>query len=280
VTDPPIAFSTLACPEWSAEEVVDRAAAMGYDAIEWRGGPDGHVSPSWPVQRRRALLMRMADRGVSALAVTAYPSFVTPDPAARARHLDDLLGHLDLAADLGGLAVRAFIGVIEDEAPPNALMGRAIDGLAPAADRAADVGVAIVIEPHDDFVRSEALVPILRALDHPMVGAIWEIGNAWAAGEDPSVGCSALGPWIRYVQLKDGRGRGADWRLTAIGEGEVPLGEALTMLVARGPLPPLSVEWERAWHPELAPADVALGPALAAVRELVRAAASGGTVEG
>jgi sugar phosphate isomerase/epimerase len=275
VIEPPIAFSTLACPEWTVEEVVDRAAAMGYDAIEWRGGPEGHVSPSWPVERRRALLMRMADRGLSALSVTAYPSFVTPDPADRARHRDDLLRHVDLAADLGALAVRAFIGIVEDEASPDALVGRAIEGLAPVADRADDVGVAIAIEPHDDFVRSEALVPILHALGHSAVGAIWEIGNAWAAGEDPAVGCSALGPWIRYVQLKDGRGRGADWRLSAIGEGEVPLGEALTMLAARGPLPPLSVEWERAWHPELAPADVALGPALAVVRELARAAASG-----
>lgn len=272
MTVPPIAFSTLACPEWTPEEIVDRAATLGYDAIEWRGGPEGHVSPSWPVHRRRALRRRMADRGVTALAVTAYPSFVTPDPAARARHLEDLLRHLDLAADLGATAVRAFIGVVEDEASPDALVARAIDGLAPAADHAGDLGVAIAIEPHDDFVRSETLLPILRGLGHPAVGAIWEIGNAWEAGEDPAVGGPALRPWIRYVQLKDGRGRGADWHLTAIGEGEVPLGAALTLLAGGGPLPPLSVEWERAWHPDLAPAAVALGPALAAVRELVRAA--------
>lgn len=269
MTLPPIAFSTLACPEWTPEAVVDRAASFGYDAIEWRGGPEGHVSPAWPAGRRRALRDRMADRGVAALAVTAYSSFVTPGARARAGHLDDLLRHLELAADLGAMAVRAFIGVVEDEASSDALVARAIDGLALAADRAADLGVAIAIEPHDDFARSETLIPILRGLDHPAVGAIWEIGNAWEAGEDPAVGGPALGPWIRYVQLKDGRGRGVDWRLTAIGQGEVPLRDALTILAARGPLPPLSVEWERAWHPELAPADVVLGPALATVRNLV-----------
>ena len=251
---------------------MDRAATLGYDAIEWRGGPEGHVSPSWPAQRRRALRRRMVDRGVTALAVTAYPSFVTLDLAARARHRDDLLRHLDLAADLEAMAVRAFIGVIEDDVPSETLVARAIDGLAPVADRAADLGLIVAIEPHDDFARSEAIIPILRGLGHPAMGAIWEIGNAWEAGEDPAIGGPALGPWIRYVQLKDGRGRGVDWRLTAIGEGEVPLRDALTLLATRGPLPPLSVEWERAWHPELAPAAVALGPALAAVHQLVREA--------
>lgn len=272
---PPIAFSTLACPEWTPELIVDRAASLGYDAIEWRGGPEGHVSPTWPAHRRRALRDRMADRGVSALALTSYSSFVTPDERIRTEHRDDLVRHLDLAADLGAMAVRAFIGVVEDEAPPEILVARAIDGLASAADHAAELGLAIAIEPHDDFVRSATLIPILRALNHPAVGAIWEIGNAWQAGEDPAVSGPALGPWIRYVQLKDGRGRGAHWRLTAIGEGEVPLRDALTILATRDPMPPLSFEWERAWHPELASAGVALGPALAAVRRLVQEASDG-----
>lgn len=266
---PPIAFSTLACPEWTPDVVVDRAATFGYDAIEWRGGPEGHVSPAWPAGRRRALRNRMADQGIRALAVTGYSSFVSPDAPVRAGHLDDLLRHLELAADLGAMAVRTFIGVVEDDVSRDVLVARAIDGLSLALDRAADLGVAIAIEPHDDFVRADTIVPILRGLDDPAIGVIWEIGNAWEAGEDPADGGPALAPWIRYVQLKDGRGRGEDWRLTAIGQGEVPLGDALTMLAARGPLPPLSVEWERAWHPELEPADVALGPALAAVRKLV-----------
>lgn len=253
---------------------MDRGASLGFDAIEWRGGPEGHVSPTWPAARRRALRDRMTDRGVGALAVTAYPSFVTPDVRLRAEHRDDLIRHLDLAADLGAMAVRAFVGVVEDAATADGLVARAIDGLRPAADRAAELGVVIALEPHDDFVLSSTLLPVLRGLDHPAVGAIWEIGNAWQAGEDPSVGGEALGPWIRYVQLKDGRGRGADWRLTAIGQGEVPLRDALMMLATRGPLPPLSIEWERAWHPELASAEVALGPALAAVHRLVEEALS------
>ena len=272
MTLPPIAFSTLACPEWSATETVRRAAALGYDAIEWRGGPEGHVNPGWSAADRRRLRAFMLEHGVAPLAITAYPSLVTPDPEARAAHVADLIDHLDLAADLGASAVRAFIGVIEDAASRPALIDRAIAALRPAADRALELGVSVAIEPHDDFARSETLVPILAALDHPAVGAIWEIGNAWEVGEHPDVGAAGLGPWIRYVQVKDGRGQGAHWRLTAIGEGEVPLLDAFRRLAAQGPLPPISIEWERAWHPELAPAEEALGPALAMVRALLEAA--------
>lgn len=266
---PPVAFSTLACPEWSAADVVARASALGYDAIEWRGGVDGHVDPRWTASDRALLRAQVREHGLTSLAVTAYPSLVTPDLVARAAHAADLIDHLHLAADLGAGAVRAFVGAIEDDASDAELTDRARSALAPVADRALELGVSVAIEPHDDFTRSETLIPILTELDHPSVGVIWELGNAWQAGEDPAVGGPALYPWIRYVQVKDGRGRGDDWRLTDIGDGEVPLLDAFRSLAARGPLPPISIEWERAWHPELAPAENALGPALAVVRALL-----------
>jgi sugar phosphate isomerase/epimerase len=272
-TPPTFAFSTLACPEWAAEVVVERCASFGFDAIEWRGGPDGHVNPTLSAGHRTRLRRRMADVGVAALAVTAYTTFVTPERRVRERDRSELIRHLDLAADLGAGAVRAFVGVVEDPAPEEALVRRVVDGLLPAADHAAALGVAIALEPHDDFVHSERLVRLLQALDHPAVGAIWEIGNAWAAGESPHVGGPALAPWIRYVQVKDGRGGGDTWQLTGLGAGEVPLAEAIRYLSTGGPMPPISIEWERAWHPELEPAETALPQGLATIRRLVQEAA-------
>jgi len=271
---PSIAFSTLACPEWAPDEVVARAAAFGYDAIEWRGGPEGHVSPSWSARQRAELRSRTAAAGVGALAVTSYAAFVSPDAAVRAANIADLVAHLELAADLGAPFVRAFAGEREDDAPSATLRGRARDALLLAAETAATLGVDIVVEPHDDHVRAELVAELLAAVDHPRVGCLWDPVNAWEAGEDPEVGAALLGPWIRYAQLKDAAGTGSTWRLTPIGEGEVPLLAGLRALSRRGPLPPLCVEWERAWHPELTPAADALGPALIAVRALARAVAS------
>ena len=248
VEAPTIAFSTLACPEWDVATIVDRAAALGYDAIEWRGGPDGHVRTTWSQGERRALRERMRDANLTALAVTAYGP--------------DVIAEVELAADLAAPFVRAFLTEPVDGA---------IAALAASADRARSLGIGVAVEPHDVFVRADTVGPILAAVDRPDVGVVWDPANAWSAGDAPEHGLAVLGDRIRYVQLKDGVGRGDTWRLTRLGEGEVPLGAAIQGLAARGPLPPLSLEWERAWHPELDPADVALGPALATIRRMLEA---------
>ncbi len=268
---PTLAFSTLACPEWSPEVVVARAAAIGYDAIEWRGGPDGHVSPGWSASRRAALRGLMGEHGTSALAVTSYADFVTGDARARTDAVDHLRRHLELAADLGAPTVRTFVGIVDDDAPLPDLIERAVAGIAACVDRARASGVAIAIEPHDDFDTASSIAPILARLD-PSVGVVWDIVNAWGGGENPSAGVEAIGDRVRYVQVKDARWAAGEWQLTPIGDGAVPLVEGLRALAAIGPLPPLSLEWERAWHRELDPPDVALPRELTSLRRIASAA--------
>lgn len=41
-----LTFSTLACPSWSLKTIFARAVEFGYEGIEWRGGPQGHVQPA------------------------------------------------------------------------------------------------------------------------------------------------------------------------------------------------------------------------------------------
>jgi sugar phosphate isomerase/epimerase len=269
----PVAFSTLACPEWPADSVVANAAAYGYDAIEWRGGQNGHVSPALPAAERAGLKRRQHSAGLYALAVTAYSSFVSEHADEQQASLDDLRRHCDLAAELGAAFVRAFVGELPPGVRPEAVVARAAWCLAAAAEHAQSVGVAIALEPHDDFARSDRVAPILRQATHPALSVIWDIANAYAAGEDPADGLARLRPRLAYVQVKDGCGRGPDWRLTGVGQGEVPLQTALAQLIGGGYQGALSVEWERADHPELAPPEVALPAALRVLRQWLAEAA-------
>ena len=273
VTAPALSFSTLACPEWSAERVVERCADLGYDGIEWRGGHEGHVSPDWPRRRRRQLRDQMTSNGVAALAVTSYATFTSPDPAIRAANADDLAAHVRLAADLGAPFVRTFLGWREDAVPDGDLADRIADSLRPVGDFAQPLGVTVVIEPHDDFVTASSVTPVLERLSDATFGAIWDIGIAWAEGEVPETTFAELSRWIRYVQLKDGTGRGESWRLTSLGAGDVPIVRALAL--ARGALP-ISVEWEKAWHDELAPADAELPHAAEVIRSTLSAIGTSG----
>lgn len=269
----PIAFSTLACPQWSVETAVAKAAEFGYDGIEWRGGPQGHIQPSASSAERAVLRQASADAGLFALAVTAYTSFVSESPIERQSNVDELRRYSDLAVDIGAKYVRAFLGELPEGAAITASMYENTAGcLEAAATHAQAVGVTIAVEPHDDFVRSSTVAPILNRVPHPALGVIWDIGNTFAAGEDIEEGFNLLGNRLAYVQVKDGRGRGAAWQLGPLGQGEVPLGHAFELLLARGYSGAFSIEWEWAWHPELDPPEVALPMALHTVRALLVAA--------
>ena len=263
------AVSTLGCPEWDADAVIDRLAGTGYGAIEWRGGDEGTVRTDWSSERRAALRRRTRDAGLRAIAVTAYPDLVASDAVVRRASLDGIVAHAELAAALDAPWVRIFLGIADDEPPPAVVVGRAVDGIAAALDATAGMGVGLAIEPHDDLVRAGDVAPVLARVPGARVGVVWDIGNAWAVGETPDAGFAAYAGRIAWTQVKDGRGTGDDWRLCDLGDGEVPIGRALALLATGGGAhdpdgtrPVVSLEWERAWHPELAPAEVAFPRAL------------------
>ncbi len=155
----------------------------------------------------------------------------------------------------------------------SALYKNISDCLRVASEYAESVGVKIAIEPHDDFVRSTSIAPIFNQLQsQPALRVIWDLGNAFAAGEELAEGYDFLKDHLAYVQVKDGKGRAPDWQLCSVGEGDIPLSKAFELLLANDYQGAFSVEWEYAWHPELDPPEIALPAALQTVKKLLTAA--------
>lgn len=267
-----ITFSTLACPDWPIELVIAKAKDFGYGGIEWRGGPHGHLQPSLPAAKVSSVRRQCLESGLISLAVTAYTGFVSSSAQERQANVDELRLYADLAAALRAKYVRTFLGELpEGTKIDSSLYEKIADCLREAADHARSLEVIIAIEPHDNFVRSSSIAPLLTRLEHPALRVIWDIGNAYAAGEDPVEGFDLLKEHFAYVQVKDGKGRDPEWRLCALGEGDVPLNQAFTLLRANNYQGALSVEWEYAWHSELDPPEVALPAALRTVKKLLSA---------
>jgi sugar phosphate isomerase/epimerase len=264
----PLTFSTLACPEWDIHRIISKAAHFGYDGIEWRGGPLGHVQPGMSQEMKKVIRRRLEDLGLFSLAITAYTSFVSPDRQEREDNLEALKNYLNLAAEIGAGYVRAFLGELSAGTPPASAYPLILDCLQPALEFASALGVTIAIEPHDDFVHSASVVPLIDHIDHPRLKVIWDFGNAYAAGEEPEEGFRLLCGKIAYLHVKDGRRTADEWQLCPLGQGEVPLSDVFNLLVNAGYNGAVSVEWERAWHPELDPPEVALPACLQAVRNL------------
>ena len=269
-----VTFSTLACPNWSVQEVITKASEFGYDGIEWRGGPQGHIQPSSTTEQKANLRKMSADAGLMLLAVTAYTSFVSDNPEERQSNVDEVRRYTDLAAELGAHYIRVFLGELpKDTNLTKKIYENIIDCLSRAAQHALSLGVGIAIEPHDNFARSSAIAPVLeRTKSDSALGVIWDIGNAFAAGEEPPEAFELLKERLAYVQVKDGTRRGEDWQLCSLGRGNVPLAQAFELLLSNGYQGAFSVEWEYAWHPELDPPEIALPAALQTVRKLLVAA--------
>jgi sugar phosphate isomerase/epimerase len=270
----PVTFSTLACPNWTIQTVITKASEFGYDGIEWRGGPQGHIQPFASAEQKATLRQMCADAGLMLLAVTAYTSFVSDNIEVRQSNVDEVRRYADLAAELGARYVRVFLGELPPNTNPNTKTYENItDCLSRAAQHALSVGVGVAIEPHDNFARSSAVAPVLdHTKSDSALGVIWDIGNAFAAGEEPQEGFVLLKDRLTYIQVKDGTRQGEDWKLCSLGMGNVPLAQAFELLLANGYKGALSVEWEYAWHPELDPPETALPAALRTVRQLLAAA--------
>ena len=268
-----ITFSSLACPDWPIESVIAKAKEFGYGGIEWRGGPQGHLQPHLPSTTISAVRQGCSYAGLTSLAVTAYTGFVSSSAEERQSNVDELRRYADLAAALGAKYVRTFLGELpEDTKIDNSIYDNIVECLRQVAEHAETLDVIIAIEPHDNFVRSSSVVPILSRINQPALRVIWDIGNAFAADEDPAEGFDLLKDRLAYVQVKDGRKSKDGWQLCPLGKGNVPLGPAFESLLSNGYQGAFSVEWEYAWHPELDPPEIALPAALKTVKQLLAAA--------
>lgn len=99
---------------------------------------------------------------------------------------------------------------------------------------AADAGITLAIENHQDF-GSRELVEI-AAEAGPSVGITFDTGNPLAVGEEVLAFARTAAPLVRHLHLKDYRAQWTDegYRLVrcAIGEGCVPLAELAAVLAA------------------------------------------------
>jgi 3-oxoisoapionate decarboxylase len=109
-------------------------------------------------------------------------------------------------------------------------------GLPRLAGLAADRGLSLGIENHQDFASAELMAFCEEAGEN--VGITLDTGNAFPVAESPLAFARTVAPRVRHVHLKDYRVQFTDegYRLVrcAIGDGAVPVGEILSMLLADG----------------------------------------------
>jgi len=243
-----LAFSTLGCPGDPVERIIDIARDASAGAVELRCCAGEPVFPDCDRATLHGVRSRLASAGLAVACLAGYAEVggrVDPLPALR--------WQVVAARELGAPYVRVFGSA---DGGPDA-RDLAIARLRTAAAAIDGTDVTILLETHDAFPTGAAVADILGEVGSAQVGAIWDVVNPWRNGEEPQETLTALGPWLRHVQLKDVSSP-SDLTPVLPGAGAIPIRRVLGLLDDVGYDGWLSLEWERAWYPSIPPLPVAL----------------------
>jgi sugar phosphate isomerase/epimerase len=257
---PRLAFSTLAFPATPLTRAASLGRDYGYQGIELRL-IDGHlIDPSMPPAERAAVKQTVAQAGLPIVAVDTSIRLTDDNPGP------EISRFLELASDWEAPTIRVFGGALSDnlEARKDQLKAAA-QVLETAVARAEQTGVAIGLETHDSFSCAAQVAELLAMVDSPTIGAVWDSHHPHRMGETPAEVYHHLRDRLLLAQVKDAR-RAAKaeeqdqdaWRLTLLGQGEVPVRQMLRLLHTGGYQGWISVEWEKHWHPEIEDPELAL----------------------
>jgi sugar phosphate isomerase/epimerase len=146
------------------------------------------------------------------------------------------------------------------------------DWLLPLGDYAAERGVTVVVENLLSFRAAKEMWLILDRLQHPGIACCWDVFNAALIGEGPYVSVPTLNNRIVYTQVKDAKLGALGATYCKIGEGDVPVQKFITRLLGIGYHGYVTVEWEKAYLPNLAEPEEILPDAVQKLRKYAEAA--------
>ncbi|NUR73888.1 MAG: sugar phosphate isomerase/epimerase [Hamadaea sp.] len=244
-----LAFSTLGCSGLPLPEVVRLAQETGWPGVELRAAPDEPLHIGLSAAERSAAKAEL--EGVTPLCVASYVKVAAEGDDDEC--VANALAHAELAKDLGIPAVRVFPGSAESGPEADERAVRRLKTIAPRLPE----GVQIWLETHDSHPRGVDVARVLQQVDDECVRAIWDVLHPWRVGEPLTVSAAALHPYLAHVQVKDVLSPTERTPLP-LGQGTVPLRDALELLRREAYAGWLSLEWESKWHPEAGPLREAL----------------------
>jgi sugar phosphate isomerase/epimerase len=263
-------LNTLGAPAWDLETTARQARAYGYAGVDLRL-LDGEVITLESVRANRERIRTLFPPGELPVAVLATSvRLATRDPEVRKRTLEEGHAWIDLAAELEVSVIRFFAARTPPELDLEASKQAVGEMLALFGDHAAQNGVKIGVETHDEFASAQVVADALKLAPRSMVGAIWDMWHTNRVGESPADALSALDGRVINVHLKDARRIADGWQLVLLGEGAIPVKEGLRQLKTHGYDGFISVEWEKKWHPEIPDPEVAFPQHIAVLRDYLR----------
>jgi sugar phosphate isomerase/epimerase len=272
-----LAFSTLGCPSWSIDQVVQSARELGYQGVELRLLNGDVIPPDLAAGERQRVKRAFKEGSIDIVCVDTSARFTASDAAERRKHEEDVRGYLQLANEWEAPLIRIFGGNLPEgvtEAQGVEYLSASLNDLSADAERH---GVTIALETHDAFSAGKLVAEVMKRLPSKFVAPLWDTHHPYRMGETVQQTWDYIGQRMVHTHVKDAVRDATErtgWKLVLLGEGEVPVKEAVAIWVRHGYDGYVCVEWEKKWHPDIPEPEVAFPQHIHVLRDYLAAAAS------
>ncbi len=260
---PLLSFSTLGCPGWTFQQIIDFAAANGYQGIEMRGLLKQmdltKCNEFSSAENITDTLSRMKAKNLRFVNLGSSCNLHIAEPVKRKENIDEAKRFIDLAQQIHCPYIRVFPNNFPKEQSKQATIDLIAKGLQELGDYAKGKNVTVLMETHGEVVYADDLVNIMQLANHPQTGLIWDVANMWTITKEPPAAVySKIKKYIHHTHIKDASLTNGELKYTFLGKGDVPIFNAINILQKDKYAGFYSFEWEKLWHPELAEPELAL----------------------
>jgi sugar phosphate isomerase/epimerase len=260
---PLLSFSTLGCPEWSFEKILDFAVTNNYNGIELRGIQkqlDLTKCAAFESKEKIKRTKQIIDqKGLRIVDLGSSTELHHVEKATREKNIDEGKRFIELAAQINCPFIRVFPNNLPKTEERGKIIDLIIEGLTELGNFAKQSNVTVLLETHGDAVKTDELKKIMEATINNNTGLVWDIVNMWTVTkESPTLVFDQLKKYIRHTHLKDCKIVDGKINYVLFGTGEAPIFEAIDILYNSGYKGYYSFEWEKLWHPEIAEPEIAL----------------------
>ena len=234
-----ISFVTFTCPTWSLEQVIDAAARLGYQGIEFRcDAKHAHGVEIYTDKIERQEIRHQLERYE-----LEVPCLGTSLRLVDEAVVEQAPSRIELAAQIGAPGLRLFCGPQPEGMDRLQLLDTVAERLRQIAQLAEGYNVEIWLETHDTLSLGADVAKVLKQTERPNLGVVYDVAHPYRMGEPLTETLRHLSGLIRHVHFHDALNAPDKTIITRFGKGQMPVDEMLNGLLQSGYDGYLSAEW-------------------------------------
>ncbi|MBL8025961.1 MAG: sugar phosphate isomerase/epimerase [Fibrobacteres bacterium] len=241
-------FSTLACPDWDIDQIINCCKKNKFQALEL------HHLHLTPIVNDRNALKALKEKleacGVKRLSIGTAVAFHHFKPEDMDAAIDLFKGFLEAGKILNAEYLRVFPNnVPEGKSKPETVV-QIVKNIKSVLHLCTPDSPKLGLETHGDFYSSKLIREILEAVNSNRVGAVWDAHHTWRFENESFISTyENLKKHLLQLHFKDSKKGSEKLEHTIIGEGEFPLDGFAGFLKTVSYNGVLGVEYEKKWHP-------------------------------